>query len=66
MRNSITMEKKDFIKDVDYYLEDGFVIFTEKYLRERGECCASKCRHCPYNPPKEIKGNKTLREENNP
>ena len=51
------MEKKEFIKDVDYYLEDGFVIFTEKYLRERNVCCGNGCRHCPFDPTG-IKGNK--------
>ena len=56
------MEKKEFIKDVDYYLEDGFVIFTEKYHLERGECCGNNCRHCPYDPPGE-KGNKKLADE---
>lgn len=58
------MEKKEFIKDVDYYLEDGFVIFTEKYLKEKKECCGNKCRHCPYEPPGEIKGNQMLRDDN--
>ena len=57
------MEKKDFIKDIDYYLEDGFVIFTEKYHLEKGECCGNDCRHCPYEP-KAIKGNKILRDDN--
>ena len=57
------MEKKEFIKDVDYYLEEGFVIFTEKYHLERGECCGNDCRHCPYEP-KAIKGNKILRDDN--
>lgn len=56
------MEKKEFIKDIDYYLEQGFVIFTEKYLRERSYCCGNKCRHCPYEP-KAIKGNKILAED---
>lgn len=32
----------------DYYLENGTWVFTEKYLKERGYCCQSKCRHCPY------------------
>lgn len=34
----------------DYYLENGRVVFTEKYLLERGYCCESigGCRHCPY------------------
>ena len=57
------MEKKEFIKDIDYYLEDGFVIFTEKYHLEKGECCGNDCRHCPYEP-KAIKGNKILRDDN--
>lgn len=57
------MEKKEFIKDVDYYLEEGFVIFTDKYLREKGECCGNNCRHCPYDPPRE-KGNKMTVNDN--
>ena len=57
------MEKKEFIKDVDYYLENGFVIFTEKYLMDRGECCGNNCRHCPYHP-ENIQGNKNLENEN--
>lgn len=42
------MAKKEYIKDIDYYLEDGKVIFTEKYLREKGKCCGGQCIHCPY------------------
>ena len=57
------MEKKEFIKDVDYYLEEGFVVFTEKYHIEKGECCGNNCRHCPYEKPS-IKGNKMLEKDN--
>jgi hypothetical protein len=33
----------------DYYMSDeGYVVFTEKYLLKRGYCCKSGCRHCPY------------------
>ena len=32
----------------DYYLENGFMVFTEYYLKKRGYCCSSGCRHCPY------------------
>jgi hypothetical protein len=32
----------------DYYLEDGNMVFTEKFLLRRGHCCESGCRHCPY------------------
>lgn len=33
---------------VDFYIENGLYIFTEKYLKERGYCCSNGCRHCPY------------------
>lgn len=26
----------------------GYVVFTARFLAERGTCCASMCRHCPY------------------
>jgi hypothetical protein len=31
-----------------YYSEDGYIIFTEKYLLKRGYCCKNGCKHCPY------------------
>lgn len=33
---------------VHFYREGPYVVFTELYLRERGYCCESGCRHCPY------------------
>ena len=33
----------------DFYINDeGFMVFTEKYLLKRGYCCESVCKHCPY------------------
>lgn len=26
----------------------GYSVFTEAHHLGRGECCASRCRHCPY------------------
>ena len=26
----------------------GFSVFTAKFLADRGYCCESGCRHCPY------------------
>lgn len=52
--------KKEFIEGIDYYLEKGFVIFTEKYLLQKEKCCSNKCRHCPYTP-QYIKGNKEVK-----
>jgi hypothetical protein len=34
----------------DYYWENGLMVLTEAYLRRRGQCCGSGCRHCPYPP----------------
>ncbi|MBX9653607.1 hypothetical protein K2Y11_08310 [bacterium] len=42
------MADKKFIEGTDYYVENGLVVFTAHYLRERGYCCQSGCRHCPY------------------
>ena len=33
----------------EYYMsEEGYVVFTEKYHINRGYCCNSNCKHCPY------------------
>jgi hypothetical protein len=41
--------KKSKLDPEDFYLSDeGFIVFTEKYLSKRGYCCKSGCRHCPY------------------
>ena len=32
----------------DYYTENGKWVFTAKFLLNRGYCCRSGCRHCPY------------------
>jgi len=37
------LESDDF-----YYSEEGYKVFTEKYLLKRGYCCQNGCRHCPY------------------
>ena len=33
---------------LDYYVENGLFVFTAEFLRRRGYCCESGCRHCPY------------------
>jgi len=34
---------------IDYYItSDGKYVFTEVYLKRRGQCCRLHCRHCPY------------------
>ena len=36
------------VEGEDYYVENGFYVFTKKYHLKRGYCCNSGCRHCPY------------------
>ncbi len=40
--------KENLILGWDYYIEKGNVVFTERYLLKRGECCNNGCRHCPW------------------
>jgi len=47
-----------------YYLENGKVVFTPEYHLQRGDCCGSGCRHCPYIPVS-IKGNKNIKQKQN-
>jgi hypothetical protein len=34
----------------DSYIDPatGFMVLTAAFLAERGTCCGSGCRHCPY------------------
>ena len=45
----------ELILGEDYYIENGRWVFTAKFLRDRGFCCRSGCRHCPYGYVKEDK-----------
>ena len=37
------------MENEDYYInEEGLMVFTEKFLKERGHCCEGGCKHCPY------------------
>lgn len=40
----------------DYYLENGYMVFTREFLLRRGRCCGSGCRHCPYRDKKKKQG----------
>ncbi len=42
------MIPEQLVEGIDYDDENGFVVFTANYLRTRGYCCESGCRHCPY------------------
>jgi hypothetical protein len=41
-------QPEPLVEGIDYYLEKGYWVLTEHFLRKRGYCCGSGCRHCPY------------------
>lgn len=41
-------EETALVDGLDYYLENGLMVFTARFLRRRGYCCDNGCRHCPY------------------
>lgn len=43
-----TIMTKPLVEGIDFYIEDGFWIFTALYHKKRGYCCKNGCRHCPY------------------
>ena len=51
-----TPTRRDLVEGEDYYLEGPYMVFTEAYLRRRGYCCESGCRHCPWGYSREKRG----------
>ncbi len=47
------MNRQRLQEGKDYYIDNGLYVFTAQYLQERGYCCQSGCRHCPYGYKKE-------------
>lgn len=45
---SDTPKPPQLVEGVDYYREGPYLVFTEAFLRRRGWCCESGCRHCPW------------------
>ncbi|MBK7805863.1 MAG: hypothetical protein IPJ51_06140 [Saprospiraceae bacterium] len=35
-------------KNKDYYFENGLMVLTAHFLKNRGYCCGNGCRHCPF------------------
>jgi len=42
-------------RDLEFYRDPytGLLVMTADYLRSRGWCCRSGCRHCPYGNDKQ-------------
>ncbi|MFT3788587.1 MAG: DUF5522 domain-containing protein [Tepidisphaeraceae bacterium] len=40
---------RPLVEGRDYRIDTrGNLVFTARYLRERGDCCGNKCRNCPF------------------
>lgn len=44
------------VEGEDFYFEGPYMVFTEAFLRRRGWCCESGCRHCPWGHRKDRRG----------
>jgi hypothetical protein len=53
---------KEFVNNVDYYIEGERVIFTALAHIKRGSCGGNGCRHCPFDP-KHTKGKVEISEK---
>jgi hypothetical protein len=40
--------KQPLIEGEHYYTEGSAMVFTAAFHLQRGYCCGSGCRHCPY------------------
>ncbi|KXF81103.1 hypothetical protein ATN88_19290 [Enterovibrio coralii] len=36
------------VENIDYTMENGYMVFSAWYLLKRGKCCGNGCRNCPY------------------
>jgi hypothetical protein len=52
---------KKLIEGIDFVCVDGKLIWTEKFLLERGFCCNGRCPNCPY----KIKNNLSIKKNYN-
>ncbi|MFK7799274.1 MAG: DUF5522 domain-containing protein [Aureispira sp.] len=39
---------ESLVEGRDFYIENGFYVFTEYYHLKRGYCCGNGCKHCAY------------------
>lgn len=54
--------KDGLIEDTHYYMDGDRVVFTALFHIQRGSCCGSGCRNCPFSP-KHTKGKVVLSEK---
>jgi len=55
-------DSNETTSDLYYVTKEGYRVFTEKYHLQRGYCCKSACKHCPYGY--EVKTNSLTSKKN--
>lgn len=55
------LKEKIGLKEDEYYIENGQLVFTEKYHLNKNKCCENNCKHCPY---KDLSEGDEYRERN--
>ena len=48
LKNAKKFETPDLLKNIDYNIEQGLLVFTKWYHLKRGFCCYKGCVNCPY------------------
>ena len=46
-----------------FYMDEGKMVLTEQFLKDRGYCCGQKCCHCPYWPKYQYSNTKLKEDE---
>ena len=44
----LSSDERPLVEGEDFYREGAAIVFTARFHLRRGHCCASGCRHCPY------------------
>lgn len=44
-----------------YYNDEGLMVLTAAYLKKRGFCCGTGCKHCPYDEEEVLAARKKKR-----
>ncbi|MEC8140085.1 MAG: DUF5522 domain-containing protein, partial [Pseudomonadota bacterium] len=36
------------IENLDYTMQNNYMVFSRWFFLKRGHCCSNGCTHCPY------------------
>lgn len=38
----------NLIENLDYEMQNGYMVFSRWFFLKRGKCCKNNCKNCPY------------------